>query len=80
MHVVHADPEEAVQIYQDLTSAHDDEPPPVMLAIHWGTFRLTDEPMNEPPGRLAAQWRKTGLSPDTLWIARFGETRRVSAG
>jgi N-acyl-phosphatidylethanolamine-hydrolysing phospholipase D len=77
MHVVHADPEEAVQIYQDLISTHRDKPHPLMLGIHWGTFRLTDEPMSEPPERLAAKWRDTGLDPETLWTAKFGETRRI---
>jgi hypothetical protein len=47
-----------------------------MLALHWGTFRLTDEPMDEPPRRTAARWREAGLPADRLWIARFGETRR----
>ena len=72
MHVVHVDPEEAVQAYIDLTSS---SPPPLMLAIHWGTFRLTDEPMDEPPRRAAAAWRKHGLEASRLWVAAFGETR-----
>jgi Predicted Zn-dependent hydrolases of the beta-lactamase fold len=79
MHVLHVDPEEAVQIYQDLVSSHPDSALPVMLGIHWGTFRLTDEPMDEPPIRTAAAWRALGLNPDRLWIARFGETRALSA-
>jgi N-acyl-phosphatidylethanolamine-hydrolysing phospholipase D len=75
MHVVHLDPEEAVQAYADLTSAGD-PPLPLMLALHWGTFRLTDEPMDEPPRRAEAAWRQRGLDFSRLWIARFGETRR----
>jgi len=77
MQVVHASPEEAVTIYQDVIAAHPNEPAPVMLPIHWGTFRLTNEPMAEPPQRAAARWREVGLSPDRLWIARFGETRHL---
>jgi N-acyl-phosphatidylethanolamine-hydrolysing phospholipase D len=77
MHVVHVDPEESVQIYQDLTAPHAGKPLPLMLAIHWGTFRLTDEPMDEPPRRAVARWRAVGLNPDRLWIARFGETRET---
>lgn len=77
MHVVHVDPEEAVQIYQDLTAAHSADQLPLMLGIHWGTFRLTDEPMDEPPQRTAARWRALGLDENRLWIARFGETRTV---
>jgi N-acyl-phosphatidylethanolamine-hydrolysing phospholipase D len=48
-----------------------------MLGIHWGTFRLTLEPMDEPPRRTVARWRELGLDHDRLWIAGFGETRRV---
>ena len=77
MHVVHVDPEEAVRVYQDLVSPHEGMPLPLMLGIHWGTFRLTDEPMEEPPTRTAERWRAVGLDEDRLWIARFGETRRV---
>jgi N-acyl-phosphatidylethanolamine-hydrolysing phospholipase D len=77
MHVVHVDPEEAVQVYRDLVAPHRDRPLPVMLALHWGTFRLTDEPMDEPPRRARSAWREAGLPEERLWIARFGETRRV---
>ena len=77
MHVVHIDPEEAVQIYQDLVAPHPDNRMPLMLAIHWGTFRLTDEAMDEPPRRTAERWRAAGLDTERLWIAGFGETRRL---
>ena len=77
MHVVHVDPEEAVQIYEDLVAPHVGKPLPLMLGIHWGTFRLTDEPMEEPPRRTVARWREVGLDEDRLWIARVGETRRL---
>jgi N-acyl-phosphatidylethanolamine-hydrolysing phospholipase D len=76
MHVVHVDPEEAVQIYQDIIAAQLVEPHPLMLGIHWGTFRLTDEAMDEPPRRTAERWRLAGLDDHRLWSARFGETRR----
>ena len=79
MERVHVNPEEAVQIYQDLGAAHPDAPRPLMLGIHWGTFRLTDEPMDEPPRRTEALWREGGLDGDRLWVARFGATRRIPA-
>jgi N-acyl-phosphatidylethanolamine-hydrolysing phospholipase D len=78
MHVVHVGPEEAVQIYQDLIAPHPGASLPLMLGMHWGTFRLTDEPMDEPPRRTATRWREAGLLADRLWIARFGETRTVA--
>jgi N-acyl-phosphatidylethanolamine-hydrolysing phospholipase D len=77
MHVVHVDPDEAVRIYQDLIAAHPGKPHPLMLGIHWGTFRLTDEAMDEPPRRAAERWSALGLLDDRLWVARFGETRRI---
>ncbi|HEX7121094.1 MAG TPA: MBL fold metallo-hydrolase [Gemmatimonadaceae bacterium] len=75
MRVVHVNPEEAVRVYQDITSPHGNAP--LMLALHWGTIRLTDEPMDEPPRRAREQWRALGLPDERLWIARFGETRVV---
>jgi N-acyl-phosphatidylethanolamine-hydrolysing phospholipase D len=75
MHVVHMDPEESVQLYRDLAASHITALQPLMLGLHWGTFRLTDEAMDEPPRRTAARWRELRLSDDRLWIARFGETR-----
>ena len=77
MHVVHVDPDEAVRMYRELASAHPDASSPLMLGIHWGTFRLTTEPMDEPPRRTTARWREAGLDEGRLWIARFGETRRL---
>ena len=76
MERVHVDPEEAVRVYRDVSGAHPEAAHPLMLGLHWGTFRLTDEPMDEPPRRTASAWREADLPADRLWIARFGETRR----
>lgn len=43
----HIDPEEAVAIFERLN-------PVRALAIHWGTFQLTFEPIDDPPRRLRA--------------------------
>jgi N-acyl-phosphatidylethanolamine-hydrolysing phospholipase D len=75
MRIVHVDPPEAVQVYLDVCSAWSTAPLPMMLGIHWGTFRLTSEPMDEPPRRTTAEWERRDLDPDLLWIAAFGETR-----
>ena len=42
----HVAPEEAVRIFEDLGAD-------AAFAHHWGVFRLTDEPREEPPKRLA---------------------------
>jgi N-acyl-phosphatidylethanolamine-hydrolysing phospholipase D len=75
MHVVHVDPEEALQAFSDVIAGSPAAKTPLMLGIHWGTFRLTYEAMDEPPTRTRARWGELGLDPDRLWIAAFGETR-----
>jgi L-ascorbate metabolism protein UlaG (beta-lactamase superfamily) len=77
MQLLHVSPEEAVKIYTDLVAAHPRARAPLMLAIHWGTFHLTTEAMDEPPRRVASRWRELGLDADRLWVAHFGETRSL---
>jgi len=77
MRPVHVNPDEAVRAYVDIARAHPAAPPPVALAVHWGTFSLADEPVDEPPRRAADVWRAAGLPQDNLWILSLGETRRV---
>ena len=78
MQSVHANPEEAVRIFQDIVTPHPRAPLPLMLGVHWGTFRLTTEPMSEPPQRTRLSWRERALDEQKLWIAKFGETRCVT--
>jgi L-ascorbate metabolism protein UlaG (beta-lactamase superfamily) len=47
----------------------------VLLGVHWGTFDLSDEPLDEPPARLRAAARRRGIPDDRAWILRIGETR-----
>ena len=47
----------------------------VVAAGHWGTFKLTDEPMDEPPARMRQNWPAAGFGADDLWIMQHGETR-----
>jgi N-acyl-phosphatidylethanolamine-hydrolysing phospholipase D len=79
MRPVHMNPEEAVQAFQDL---HRARPPvagraAVMVGMHWGTFQLTDEPMDEPPARVGQAWRAAGLEVERLWLPAPGETRSL---
>jgi L-ascorbate metabolism protein UlaG (beta-lactamase superfamily) len=55
----HMDPDEAVQVHQMLGC-------PATLGFHWGTFQLTDEPINEPIEKLAAALAREGLDPATF--------------
>jgi L-ascorbate metabolism protein UlaG (beta-lactamase superfamily) len=64
----HIDPDEAYQAYRDLR-ARD------AMAIHWGTFVLTDEPFEEPAQRLAAIVATS--NPGRFHVYRHGETRTL---
>ena len=83
MQRVHMDPEEAVRAYLDVAGESLEEDasprsPRIALGIHWGTFKLTDEPMDEPPRRTLAAWRAAGLPEEELWILKHGETRELA--
>ncbi|HVY48304.1 MAG TPA: MBL fold metallo-hydrolase [Minicystis sp.] len=47
------------------------------VAMHWGTFKLTDEPLGEPPERAREAWAKLGGKDEDLWILDVGETRAL---
>ena len=68
MQFSHLTPEEAFQALDDVRAWR-------VLAIHWGTFNLAQEPLGEPPVRAEAERRRLGLGPDRIWILRHGETR-----
>jgi N-acyl-phosphatidylethanolamine-hydrolysing phospholipase D len=72
MRPAHMNPEEAVRAFQDLRSAGGAG---VLVPVHWGTFKLTDEPMDEPPQRARAAWEASGLPPEALWLLQHGESR-----
>lgn len=71
---VHVDPEEAVRAFATMKAAHP-ESVPIMIAMHWGTFVLTDEPLDEPPRRARDAWKRASLPADALWVLSPGETR-----
>jgi N-acyl-phosphatidylethanolamine-hydrolysing phospholipase D len=49
----------------------------VMVASHWGTFKLTDEPMSEPPQRMRDVWRGTHRPAHNLRVMQHGESLQV---
>lgn len=67
MRPMHVNPEEAVLIHQDVGSAQS-------IGMHWGTFKLTDEPLGEPPRFLQRVLRQAGIPEDKFIVLRFGET------
>jgi L-ascorbate metabolism protein UlaG (beta-lactamase superfamily) len=67
MEFAHMNPEEAVRAYRDLGGRG------LMVTMHWGTFRLTDESPLEPPVRARRAWNEAGLPAEDLKILRHGE-------
>jgi N-acyl-phosphatidylethanolamine-hydrolysing phospholipase D len=67
MRYLHMNPEEAVAACQALRA-------PAMVPIHWGTFKLTDEAMDEPPVRARAAWASAGLPEAGFRQLAHGET------
>jgi hypothetical protein len=45
--------------------------------MHHGTFKLTDEPMAEPPLRLAAEWQRRALDLAACYVLPIGGTQTV---
>lgn len=66
MQAQHMDPDESVLAFQDLGAQQ-------ALGHHWGTFRLTDEPIDEPPARLAAALAGQGIAPARFPALRPGQ-------
>jgi L-ascorbate metabolism protein UlaG (beta-lactamase superfamily) len=63
----HINPEEAVQAHTELRSKQS-------VAMHWGTFMLTDEPLDEPPAKLKKALQEMGVPESEFIILKHGET------
>lgn len=70
MRTQHIDPIEAVRAFEDLGAAR-------FFAMHWGTFKLTDEDLLEPPQVLREHWDARGLPEARREIPAIGETVRL---
>jgi len=64
----HLSPEEAVEAAIVVGAART-------LAIHFGTFDLSDEPVDEPPRRFRAASVAAGRGGTVDWVLSIGETR-----
>jgi L-ascorbate metabolism protein UlaG (beta-lactamase superfamily) len=65
MQTNHINPEEAVRIFEALN-------PIQALGVHWGTFQLTFESINDPPQRLARLKRARGIAPERFIATEVG--------
>lgn len=62
----HVNPEEALAGFDAVGAKH-------FLAMHGGTFKLTDEPTGEPRKKILELWRDR--DPARLWLMDVGEAR-----
>ena len=67
----HVNPEEAVRIHQDLHARRS-------LGVHWGTFELTDEALDEPPRALLLALRKLQVPAADFTVTPIGQTLRLT--
>jgi len=67
----HVDPPEAVQLHRELGARRS-------LAVHWGTFELADDGLDEPERLLREALRQSDLGVEDFWIIRQGESRPLS--
>lgn len=66
----HVDPDEAVRIHLDVRARQS-------IGIHWGSFELTDEPLDAPIDELAKARRRYNVSEEAFTLLRHGETLRL---
>ncbi len=65
MREVHVSPEEAIQAFVDLKAAK-------MLGIHWGTYDLADEDLDQPRKEAIAAAQARGIGLDRLYVTDVG--------
>lgn len=64
----HVNPKEAIRMVLDLNAKK-------LVASHWGTIELSNEPHFEPPILLKEAAQEYKLDPDNVWVFKVGETR-----
>lgn len=60
---MHLNPEDAVEVHQLVRSKQ-------IVAMHWGTLALSDEPILEPPQRLAAELRRKDIPQEAFLLLK----------
>ena len=66
----HLSPVQAAQVGADLKAKK-------LVAMHWGTLILSDEPPLEPPVLFHQACEALHYSADNIWILNIGETRKI---
>lgn len=68
----HMNPEEAVEGFRRLNAR-------AAVGHHWGTFQLTDEPIEEPREKLAEALKAASVAPDTFIASLPGQVWQSAA-
>lgn len=68
----HVNEDEAVRIHQDVRSRQS-------IGVHWGVFRLCDDPIDAPVDGLPAALARAQLPQDAFVLPVLGETRLLRA-
>jgi N-acyl-phosphatidylethanolamine-hydrolysing phospholipase D len=67
----HVNPMESVRIHQDVGAKRS-------IGVHWGTFALTDEPLDQPPRDLAIARQALGVTEADFGLLAIGESRQFA--
>lgn len=70
MEPMHLNPEQALRAFEDLGAR-------TFVGMHWGTFKLADEALDEPPVRVEAERARLGIARDRVRVLAIGETLEV---
>ncbi len=66
----HVNPAEAVQVHLDLQAKRS-------IGVHWGTFDLTDESLDQPPIDLAIARQARGMPQHEFDVMAIGQTLKL---
>lgn len=69
----HANEDDALRIHADVKSR-------LSVGVHWGAFRLCDDPIDAPLDGLPAARTRAGVADDAFVLLGLGETRVIRRG
>ncbi len=67
----HINPNEAIKIFNDLNTEK-------AIAIHWGTFKLSTEPLDEPPREIKKLLKLNKIDEERFLILKHGEVKKLN--
>jgi len=71
MQMQHVDLDEAVQVHLDLGAK-------CSVGVHWGTFALADDPLDQPLHELARARTLKGVPEESFFLLAIGGTRQLA--